>query len=71
MSRVVCNCMVRPEFAALLTSSPQVDRLLRRRCQSPKAQDVWRSIASNALRNNAFHRSSIATYDTRMTFDLD
>ena len=54
MSRSVCNCMIR---LAALTSYHKVGRLLRRRCQSPQAQDVWRSIAANALRTT---RSTVA-----------
>ena len=56
MSRSVCNCMIRPGLPRCLRTH-KVDRLLRRRCQSPQAQDVWRSIAANALRTT---RSTVA-----------
>ncbi len=39
MSRSVCNLHGRPDSPRC--SALKVDRLLRRRCQSPQAQDVW------------------------------
>jgi hypothetical protein len=49
MRRSVCNCMIRPGLPRC-SRTHKVDRLLRRRSQSPQAQDVWRSIAANALK---------------------
>ena len=64
---MVCNSMV-PLGSLLVRSGLQVERFLRRRCQSPQATDALsRGFAANALRT----MRSTVTYDLDTHFDFN